>query len=411
MSDKHFADVPDASDAPSAALRATETPQPTQHTSANRPVSNLTDLLCFSHLRWDFVYQRPQHLLSRAAQQKRVFFWEEPVWQEAEVPSLRLRKEGPSLWVVTPHLPHGSDAVRAQRDLLDAFVKEHQLRHYVSWYYTPMSLIFSDHLRPSLTVYDCMDELSAFRGAPPELIRWEKELFDRADLVFTGGQSLYEAKRTRHPHVHAFPSSIDTRHFNRARQQPEDPADQRPIPGPRFGFFGVIDERFDVELLRELAQRRPEWHFILLGPVVKISPESLPQGPNLHYLGMKSYAQLPAYVGHWQAGLLPFARNESTEFISPTKTPEYLAAGLPVVSTPIRDVVRPYGAEGLVEIAGTADAFEEALETIITCPKAVEWQTRVDQFLSRTSWDLTWDHMDRLMQEHAHRPVPFTFNQ
>lgn len=380
--------------------------------SASLPhTSDLPDLICFSHLRWDFVYQRPQHLMTRASQQKRIFFWEEPIWTDTPTPHVVIRPEGDKLWVVTPHLPHGSNPWETQQTLLDSFRSQNRVSNFVAWYYTPIALNFSSHLKPTLTVYDCMDELSAFRGAPPELMRLEKELFDRADLVFTGGQSLYEAKRLRHPRVHAFPSSIDRAHFAQARCCPEEPADQHGIGGPRFGFYGVIDERFDIDLLRDLSQRRPEWHFIILGPVVKIAHDLLPQGPNVHYLGMKTYAQLPSYVAHWDAALLLFARNESTEFISPTKTPEYLAAGRPVVSTPIRDVVRPYGTAGLVEIAETAEEFEGAIEYVLNRSDSSAWQSRVDQFLSHMSWDLTWQQMNQLMGEQVSKRPTFAFNQ
>lgn len=378
----------------------------------NRPLSSLanelpSDLLCFSHLRWDFVFQRPQHLLTRANRQTRVFFIEEPIFKEpTETPRMEIRRVGERLFVATPHLPGGlsHEAVMSwQRELLDLLIDERRITEFTAWYYTPMALQFSDHLTPALTVYDCMDELSAFRGAPPALLDWEKTLLSQADLVFTGGQSLYEAKRNRHARVHAFPSSIDWKHFAQARHCPEAPADQAEIPGPKLGFFGVLDERFDAELLGEVAARRPDWHFVLLGPVVKIDPASLPQAANVHYLGMKSYDELPRYVAHWDVALLPFALNESTRFISPTKTPEYLAAGLPVVSTPIRDVVRPYGDEGLVHIASTAEEFELSIEQALetrNCPKRLG---TADKFLARNSWDKTWDSMRRLMCEHLDR--------
>ncbi len=361
------------------------------------------DLVCFSHLRWDFVFQRPQHLLTRANRASRVFFVEEPHFgQESTVPRMEIRRVGEKLYVAVPHLPGGllhAEVLRWQRELVDLLFDERCVRTFTAWYYTPMALAFSDHLRPVLTVYDCMDELSAFRGAPPELLNFERQLLERADLVFTGGQSLFEAKRHRHPRVHAFPSSIDRAHFAQARQTLDEPDDQRSIPGsgPKLGFFGVLDERFDADLLGELAQRRPDWQFVLLGPVVKISFESLPQAANIHYLGMKSYGELPQYVAHWSAALLPFALNESTRFISPTKTPEYLAAGLPVVSTPIRDVVRPYGDEGLVYIAANAAEFEEAIANCLITRPNDKWQSNVDRFLARNSWDLTWERMQRLM--------------
>jgi glycosyltransferase involved in cell wall biosynthesis len=241
-------------------------------------------------------------------------------------------------------------------------------------------------------VYDCMDELSAFLGAPRELIELEADLIARADEVFTGGYSLYEAKRTRHPHTHPFPSSIDFGHFCKARQPQLDPADQAPIAQPRLGFSGVIDERFDVHLLRELAHRCPDWQFVLLGPIVKIDPATLPHGPNVHYLGMKNYRDLPAYFSGWDVAMLPFALNDSTRYISPTKTPEYLAAGLPVVSTPIRDVVRTYGECDFVQIAATTEAFEAAIEKALDHEHPTHWPT-IDQFLGEHSWDKTWEGM------------------
>jgi len=275
---------------------------------------------------------------------------------------------------------------------------EHRVRSYILWYYTPMAMAFSHHLDPLATVYDCMDELSAFAGAPPEMQAHEKELLARADLVFTGGQTLYEAKRDQHPHVFAFPSSVDVPHFARARQTMRDPADQCAIPHPRLGFFGVIDERMDLDLLAGIAQARPAWQLVLIGPVAKVNPATLPQAPNIHYLGRKEYDDLPTYLAGWDVALLPFAINASTRFISPTKTPEYLAAGKPVVSTPVRDVVRPYGVRGLVHIAGTAPGFVAAVEDALGEDAAVRIR-HADAFLAQESWEGTWDRMHRLIEE------------
>jgi UDP-galactopyranose mutase len=356
------------------------------------------DLVCLSHLRWDFVYQRPQHLLSRCAEGRRVFFFEEPVHDGGP---LRLEiKERGRVRVVVPHLPEGltSDVAReaAQRSMVERMLADHGVKDYVLWYYTPMALQFTRHLRPRAVVYDCMDELSAFKGASPLLRGLESELMSRADLVFTGGQSLYEAKRDRHPRVYAFPSSIDAAHFRTAREIDAEPEDQAAVPRPRLGFFGVIDERLDTGLLDEVARLRPEWQLVMIGPVVKIDPAALPRRANIHYLGMKSYGELPAYLSGWDVALLPFARNESTRFISPTKTPEYLAAGRPVVSTSIRDVARPYGQEGLVRIADTAEEFVEACEAALA-EDAGARQDKVDAFLSQTSWDGTWASMSALI--------------
>jgi UDP-galactopyranose mutase len=365
---------------------------------------NSHDLVCFSHLRWDFVYQRPQHLCSRFARENRVFFVEEPVPLPAGERQARLdvSEPHPRVQVVVPRLPEpcaGTDNDETMRGLILELFADASIDDFVLWYYTPMALNFTRDLpTPLATVYDCMDELSAFWGAPPELLLREAELFQRADIVFTGGHSLYEAKRRQHPRVYAFPSAVDAEHFGRARRPQAEPLDQVAIPHPRLGFCGVLDERLDTELLASVAEMRPDWQIVLLGPVVKIDPAMLPRRSNIHYLGPKKYLELPAYLAGWDVALIPFARNESTRFISPTKTPEYLAAGRPVVSTSIRDVVRPYRDERLVWIADTPTEFAAAVETAMR-DNAESRQRRVDRFLADVSWDATWSAMDRLVRE------------
>jgi UDP-galactopyranose mutase len=376
--------------------------------------TNAPDLVCLSHLRWNFVFQRPQHLLTRFAQGRRVFFIEEPIFSPdtsvhpetskaiGGVGWLDVTRHESGVWVVVPHLQEGLSeeaANTAQQVLLDALFAEHEISKYICWYYTPMARGFTRHLEPLAIVYDCMDELSAFKGASPMLREREAELFSRADLVFTGGQSLYEAKRNQHQNVYAFPSSVEVAHFAQSRIFKEDPADQANIPHPRLGFYGVIDERMDLELLEGIAEARPDWHLVMIGPVVKIDPASLPRRENIHYLGGKDYKELPAYLAGWDLAMLPFARNESTRFISPTKTPEYLAAGKPVVSTSIRDVVRPYGQERLVRIADTVAEFVAAAEAAMReDTQASGWLSRVDTFLEQISWDRTWGSMMQLIE-------------
>jgi UDP-galactopyranose mutase len=370
-----------------------------------------TDLVCFSHLRWDFVYQRPQHLLSRCARKRRVFFVEEPIFSNCSR-HLEVREAEPGVHVVVPYLPEGlrsEVAINAvMKEMMRQLFVDHNINQYVFWYYTPMALSFTYQFKPIAAVYDCMDELSAFKGAPSDLPALERQLFRQVDLVFTGGQSLYEVKRGQHPAVYAFPSSIDASHFGKARSAVTDPEDQAHIPHPRLGFFGVIDERFDVELLDQVAAKRPDWHFVILGPVVKINPDALPKHANIHYLGGKKYGELPDYVAGWDIALLLFARNESTRFISPTKTPEYLAAGKPVISTSIRDVVRPYGEMNLVEITDTADDFIRAAEKLLSRPDRSQWLQRVDAFLENISWDKTWAQMSDLIDEVIERKRPAT---
>jgi len=292
----------------------------------------------------------------------------------------------------------GIDCDEGQRDLLDDFLVRFAVHNYVRWYYTPMALGFSAHLTPQATIYDCMDELSAFQGASPLLLWREAELLEAADVVFTGGLSLYEAKRGRHSNVHLYRSSIDVSHFAKARTTAvQEPEDQSDIPHPRAGFYGVIDERLDIELLEQVALLRPGVQFILLGPVVKIDPATLPVLPNIHYLDSKSYEVLPHYLSGWDAAILPFALNDATRFISPTKTPEYLAAGKAVVSTPIHDVVRDYGEPGLVAIAKSASEFAKALDKALAVPTQ-SWKHRVNRVLERNSWDSTWSSMSRQIQ-------------
>jgi len=354
-------------------------------------------LICFSHLRWAFVFQRPQHLMTRFSTAIPVYFFEEPVISEDTVlPRLDLRQED-NVQVATPHLPPGlseSATLDAQRVLLDAMLAQEKIEKPLLWYYTPLSLGFSDHLEATATVYDCMDELTGFLGAPCEQLRCaEKQLMARSEVVFTGGYSLYDAKKTLHDNVHAFPSSVDAKHFRTARQELAEPADQLAIPHPRLGFYGVIDERMDIELLRELATLRPDWHLVLLGPVVKIDPETLPKAANIHYLGSKSYNELPAYLSSWDVAIMPFAINDATRFISPTKTPEYLAAGRPVVSTPIVDVVNGYGNRNLVAIASDATGFAAAASKLIDNPVSGDWLGKVDEALADLSWDTTCENM------------------
>jgi UDP-galactopyranose mutase len=384
---------------------------PADHAGARHAGSCECDIVCLSHLRWNFVFQRPQHLLTRFARTRRVIFVEEPIDHAGES-RLDVNRDASGVIVAVPHLRPGGDRTAEMRSLLDDLLAVEDVNRYVLWYYTPMARAFTRHLTPEAIVYDCMDELAAFAGAPAGLADAERELLDHADVVLTGGQSLYELKRHLHSNVHAVPSSVDVAHFARARQVLVDPEDQAHIPAPRLGFFGVIDERMDTELIAEVARRRADWHFVLLGPVVKIDLSLLPRLPNLHYLGPKPYAALPDYLAGWSVALLPFARNESTRFISPTKTPEYLAAGKPVVSTSIRDVVEPYGTLGLARIADTAPAFIEAIAAALESnPEDIARES--DRLLEQTSWDKTWQRIVTLIEEavqirtirHSPRPL------
>lgn len=370
------------------------------------PYPEPTTLICFSHLRWNFVFQRPQHLMSRFAREMNVIYWEEPVdiaAKETAYLQVREAEDAKNVRIIVPHLPQGmpEDAREATlKRLLDAHLASLK-GPLVAWYYTPMMLPFSRHIDPDVTVFDAMDELSKFKFAPTRLLDLEQELIERADILFTGGSSLYEAKKDRHANVHCFPSSVDRAHFCKARARQFDPADQEDLPKPRLGFYGVIDERFDTELLAKVAEMRPDWSFVMVGPIVKISEDELPKRPNIHYLGGKTYDQLPSYLSGWDVALMPFAMNESTEFISPTKTPEYLAGGKPVVSTPIRDVVRHYGGLEGVKIASTPEEFVAACDEALELSHHPEggWLAEADLILSASSWDTTQARMAGLVAD------------
>ncbi len=362
-----------------------------------------TPLICFSHLRWDFVFQRPQHLMTRFARSRRVFFFEEPIPCDHDRPYLE-HHAFPEQGVIAlrPRVPHWWDeAARQQalRDMLDTLLSIQGGGRPVLWFYTAMMFGFARHVDAGAVVYDCMDELAAFKFAPPELCRLEAELMQRADVVFTGGHSLFEAKQHRHDNIHAFPSSVDVAHFATARHPGMvEPADQAAIPHPRLGYYGVIDERLDLDLLAEVARQRPDWHVVMVGPVVKIDPADLPRAANIHYLGTKPYDALPGYCAGWQVALMPFALNEATRFISPTKTPEYLAAGRPVVSTAVRDVVRQYGDCAAVAIADSPDQFVAACAAMMALGRTDGWRTPVDAMLGRSSWDMTHRAMAALLE-------------
>ncbi|MGH2351747.1 MAG: hypothetical protein ACRDJN_09055, partial [Chloroflexota bacterium] len=263
-------------------------------------------LLCFSHLRWDFVWQRPQHLMSRLARDRQVFFIEEPLFREdaGAAPDAAVLELHEAEGVVVGQ-PVCRDPGPGGGPLLDAMysrltrqlVRQEGITDFTAWFYTPMLLPAVHLAPPSLVVYDAMDELSLFKGAPAELLPRERRLLTMADVVFTGGVSLGKAKAKRHRNVHAFPSGVEIEHYRQAfLPETPIPADLKAVPRPRIGFFGVIDERIDLPLLDAVAHAHPAWQLIMLGPVVKIDPAELPVRPNIHYLGQKHYRELPGYV-------------------------------------------------------------------------------------------------------------------
>ena len=368
----------------------------------NRKQPTMQDLVCISHLRWGFVWQRPQHLLSRLAQHYRVLFVEEPMTNiEVSQPQFATyvghTHNGAALTLACLQVPatqhywigHNDPATQTlyEQMLLDYLAKE-EYRDPILWLYTPMASAFEKSIPHKLLIYDVMDELSAFKGAPTALKEQDKQLLQKADIVFTGGASLYRSRLPHNTNTHLFPSGVEIDHFAKAVREPlPRPADLANVAAPTLGYFGVVDERMDLPLLTHLATAHPEWNIVMVGPVVKIDPADLPQAPNLHFVGMKDYKELPAYLAHFDVALVPFAMNEATRFLSPTKTLEYLAAHKPVVSTPIPDVIELYG--DYVRVGHTPEEFVTHVEAILAENPQVRAarKTREQKLLTQNSWD------------------------
>jgi UDP-galactopyranose mutase len=369
----------------------------------------MSDIICVSHLRWDFVWQRPQQLLSRLSKQFRVFFIEEPVaspfydepvlgtytwhgYHDEEVTVVRMHQPmSEPRWV-----GHGDPLTSdVYNQLLRDFARKKGIDNPILWLYTPMASSFIKELDPQLLVYDVMDQLSAFKGAPLEISQEDLALLQRADLVFTGGASLYRDKAPYNPNTHLFPSGVDVEHFcTEGYKVP--PYDIASLSSPILGYFGVIDERLDGELLDYVAKCHPEWNIVMIGPVIKISPEDLPQSPNIHYLGMKSYTELPAYLAHFDVAIVPFARNDATRYVSPTKVLEYLAAHKPIVSTAIQDVIELYG--NVVHVGHDCQGFVEQVEQVLRAPSTPERWANADKVLRQNTWDAIVRNMTQIIE-------------
>jgi glycosyltransferase involved in cell wall biosynthesis len=357
-------------------------------------------IVVHSHLRWSFVWQRPQQTQSRLASRHPILFVEEPTRSsDSDADRLRLREPLPNLVIAEPCLSdrvatNRTDQARVLtllREALPAPVRA-RFSHAAHWLYTPLMAPQIDAFPdPVAVVYDCMDELSKFDFASPDIPERELELIRRADLVFTGGYELYLSKRALHPRVRFFGCGVDYDHF-RTAVKAEPPADLEAIHGPRLGYIGVIDERLDYELIGRLAEARPDCSVMMIGPVVKVDPAKLPRAANIHYLGSRPYEQLPAYASGFSVCLMPFAMNEASAFINPTKTLEYLATGKPVVSTPVRDVVRLFSE---VVTVADRDAFPAAVESVLA--SGGRNPARAVEVAKSNSWERIVGEMELLL--------------
>lgn len=354
-------------------------------------MEGITNIVVFSHLRWEFVWQRPQHILSRLAKHTPVLFIEEPI-QDGGQEDVKIIDAGNGVTLIQPRFP-----ISNIEKLADVVKEKVDIKTSLVWFYSPMFVDVLSQLKPAYIVFDVMDELSAFRGAPPDLLAKEQVLFNHADVVFTGGKSLYESKLKRHSHVFCFPSSVEREHFASAMSDLPRPADLQSVTQPMVGYYGVIDERIDMKLLSEVARQKPEVTFVMVGPVVKISDADLAHEPNIVYVGGKSYKELPAYLHQFSVCMMPFALNESTKFISPTKTLEYMAAQKPIISTPITDVVTTFNKE--VRVVRNADEFVSAINYFLSEPLNEMKQRVTEQMntLDNTSWDITVAEMEKII--------------
>lgn len=367
------------------------------------------DLVVASHLRWNFVWQRPQQLLSRLSRHHRILFVEEPVYAPENngqsVPNMYVAL--PNLVVLTPQVPKEAcgdtplwlwpcqDRIAQQvRDALTAL----DFRNRTLWFYTPTPEFLVDVVKPDMLTYDVMDELANFKFAPPQLKEREQRLLSRSAVVFTGGASLFDAKKHHNPNTHLFASGVDGAHYARAcHPETTEPDWMKGIPGPRATYIGVIDERLDYDIVAAMAQARPDIQFLMCGPIVKVDPANLPQGPNLHYPGQQGYEDLPRILKGTDICLMPFARNEATQFISPTKTLEYMATHRPIVSTPIKDVERFYS--DIVFLADDAESFVSQIDAALNEPahERARKHAREEKILAEQAWDAIADNMKTLM--------------
>lgn len=364
---------------------------------ASYPLSRDYPILVHSHLRWDWVWQRPQQFLSRLAKRHPVLFVEEALAKDGlgkSRASIRVVENNFQLLVMQTQMPPDVFADRAERDreqrrlVVEALSGKlsAMFARPVQWFYDPMASVpFAGRMGERAIVYDCMDELSQFRGAPPELIRRERELPNVADVVFAGGPKIWKAKRRLNSNCHCYGCGVDVAHFGRARAADTlIPEDLSSLPGPRLGYFGVVDERMDYRLLSALATAHPEWSVVVIGPSCKVDPAEFPQHANLHFLGGREYAQLPAYVKGLDVCLMPFALNEATAFINPTKALEYMATARPIVSTAVEDVVLQFA--DVVSISNSHDEFIANCERAVAAPDPERINTGL-QRAAGNSWD------------------------
>ena len=380
--------------------------------------ANDVPIVVHSHLHWDWVWQRPQQFLSRLSARHPVLFIEEPWWDKGDIEPYCFQYEAPNfpnIQVVQFHLPEQwrDDASVAGRARIDCAQRDLLARHWntdagenyrraVQWFYDPMAFgVFDELMEPSAVVYDCMDELAQFKAPPPQLIERERALLKRADVVFVGGRKMWESKRRFNDNCYFYGCGVDVAHFAQARAaQTSVPADLDRSRAKVLGYFGVIDERMDYELVAALADAEPNWTITMIGPDCKVDPATFPQRPNLQWLGGKSYLDLPAYARGFDVCLMPFARSEATEYINPTKTLEYMATGTPIVSTALPDVKSNFS--DIVKIAHSHAEFIAMCRQMAQQPDEAAVQRGL-KMAEENTWDAIVEQLEKHLQDAIRR--------
>ncbi|RYD58215.1 MAG: glycosyltransferase family 1 protein [Sphingobacteriales bacterium] len=361
-----------------------------------------SNIICFSPIRWNQKDQRPQQIMRRLSQYSMVHFIEEPVYDATEA-YLSHTVVAEHIHVFTPHLPGGISEEKCQtlqRALLDQFMRDCNFADYTFWYATPVAFAYSKHYCPSVIVYDCLEDIWSLKLPAEKLHDLEQQLLDRADLVFTSSHTQYWNKKDRNNNVHLLPATIDRAHFDCARGKVSEAEEQEHIPYPRLGYMGIVDDRLDTQLLADIADTRPDWHIVLVGPTAKMNAAQLPQRANIHYLGNKPYADLPSYLTGWTAAIMPIQEKSHMTSGLSFKTAECLAAGLPVIATPVKAIAAQYEKENLVMKANSAAEFVAATEAILFDGAADRsWMERVNNFLDMSSRDaVTNEILNRLKE-------------
>src|SRR5436190_3345417 len=390
----------------------------TKRLSSVRKVDRYS-IVVHSHLRWDWVWQRPQQFLSRLSRKHRVLFVENPNPSgDVRTTRVNLREvsDFPNINVLQIEIPANrrsdmpwidKERRRVVQSLLSGPVGQ-SFTSIVQWFYDPMAVTgFAGQLDEQLIVYDCMDELSLFRGAPPELVRRERELLAVADVVFAGGPKIWRAKRELNPNCFCYGCGVDAKHFGEACD-PElrVPHDMAGLPRPVFGYIGVVDERIDYELLARLADSTPG-SVVMVGPWTKVDPASFPRRDNLHWLGGRDYSDLPRYAKGFDVCIMPFAINEATRFINPTKALEYMATGRPIVSTPVEDVVAQFS--DVITITKDATAFANACARVAVQPDSRQIERGL-ALAQQNSWESIVARLEQHIEEALHSRRALTVN-